>query len=117
MKPYLDILCTGNATAALTGQEYFPDPLLKEAERAWRAAVRRKSWMSQMHHEVSQALWNLRIAHQNDCVTADGLHSTSIIIDNSNVSSLAFSVADVYICSHHWLHVHAAFLAHKVFWT
>lgn len=42
--------------------------------------------MSQMHHEVSQALWNLRIAHQNDCVTADGLHSTSIIIDNSNIA-------------------------------
>ena len=45
--------------------------------------------MSQMHHEVSQALWNLRIAHQNDCVTADGLHSTSIIIDNSNVGPTA----------------------------
>ena len=82
---------SGNATAALTGEEYFPDSLLKEAEQAWRGAARRKSWMSQMHHEVSQALWNLRIAHQNDCITADGLHGTSIIIDNSNVSYLDLS--------------------------
>lgn len=62
-----------------------PQTLVKESKVAWQASVQQKGWMSPMHHEVSQALWRLGFAHQNNCITADGLHTANIILDGTNV--------------------------------